>query len=318
MNGKTISNVVVDETPIKILELTVTPDTNYVGCNVNIIVRTERSSSSFRYKTTIWVDNNQPIIEDAYQYGSITHNPNFTSSKTTHTISVKVEDASGTDFSLTKTYTLNLTECQHKSVSQFDGKCYTCQKQMAASVSPSALVDQRTYYETFDAALSAAWEQLKIGDCWLVLFQDAIISAPIANEYISSGYVLNVDLNGRKITCANDSVFRVPESSKWTLNLRVSTSGGSLIGGSSSHGTIDVAAGGYAYIDVRGNYTITNTANAECAIEVHTQNSSDPSQAKIGRAEIDGNDSTKLLWAARLRSMVAISLQQAQQVKMQN
>ena len=210
-------------------------------------------------------------------------------------------------YSVTKTLVLQAVACPHTTIVQTTGKCNVCKLQMAASVSPEALVIRRTYYETFDAALSAAWEQLKTGDCWLVLFQDTTISSPIANERISGEHVFRIELNGKKITCANNSVFCVPESSKWTLDLRVSNNGGSLIGGNASYGTIDVAAGGYANIDVRGNYTITNTADAERAIVVRTQNSSDPSQVKIGKAEIAGDDSTQIGGIVALGGKVAIN-----------
>lgn len=210
-------------------------------------------------------------------------------------------------YSVTKTLVLRAVACPHTTIGQTTGKCNVCNLQMAASVSPEALVIRRTYYETFDAALSAAWKQLKTGDCWLVLFQDATISSPIANENISGERVFHIELNGKKITCANDSVFRVPESSKWTLDLRGSFQGGSLIGSNTSHGTIDVAAGGYANIDARWNYTITNTADAERAIEVHTQNSSDPSQVKIGKVDIAGDDSTNVGGIVALGGKIAIN-----------
>ena len=96
-------------------------------------------------------------------------------------------------------------------------------------------------------------------------------------------------------------------SSKWTLDLRGSFQGGSLIGSNTSHGTIDVAAGGYANIDARWNYTITNTADAERAIEVHTQNSSDPSQVKIGKVDIAGDDSTNVGGIVALGGKIAIN-----------
>ena len=210
-------------------------------------------------------------------------------------------------YSVTKTLVLQAVACPHTTIVQTTGKCNVCKLQMAASVSPEALVIRRTYYETFDAALSAAWEQLKTGDCWLVLFQDTTISSPIANERISGEHVFRIELNGKKITCANNSVFRVPESSKWTLDLRVSNNGGSLIGGNASYGTIDVAAGGYANIDVRGNYTITNTVDAERAIVVRTQNSSDPSQVKIGKVDIAGDDSTNVGGIVALGGKIAIN-----------
>lgn len=68
-----------------------------------------------------------------------------------------------------------------------------------------------------------------------------------------------------------------------------------------------MAAGGYANIDARWNYTITNTADAERAIEVHTQNSSDPSQVKIGKVDIAGDDSTNVGGIVALGGKIAIN-----------
>lgn len=306
LSQTTIQNVLVKKAPFTVGDFIVNSSAYYI--NVPFTISASVRSSSFP---------NGHIDFDYYLYiDSILKKTGKQNSSSQLYMDCTLEDGnqhtaklvvSYNGYSVTKTLMLQAVACPHTTIGQTTGKCNVCNLQMAASVSPEALVIRRTYYETFDAALSAAWKQLKTGDCWLVLFQDATISSPIANENISGERVFHIELNGKKITCANDSVFRVPESSKWTLDLRGSFQGGSLIGSNTSHGTIDVAAGGYANIDARWNYTITNTADAERAIEVHTQNSSDPSQVKIGKVDIAGDDSTNVGGIVALGGKIAIN-----------
>lgn len=112
---------------------------------------------------------------------------------------------------------------------------------MAASLSPNRLVAKRTYYETFDLALSAAWEMLKNSDCWFTMFQDAQVGT-INYEYASGGNTLHMELNGK--TLSGGVVFRVP-ADKWKLSLE---SSGTVIGDTSNatgvRGVIEVAPGG--------------------------------------------------------------------------
>lgn len=112
---------------------------------------------------------------------------------------------------------------------------------MAASLSPNRLVNQRTYYETFDLALSAAWVMLKSSDCWFTMFQDAQVGT-INYEYASGGNTLHMELNGQ--TLSGGVVFRVP-ADKWKLSLE---SSGTVIGDTSNatgvRGVIEVAPGG--------------------------------------------------------------------------
>lgn len=112
---------------------------------------------------------------------------------------------------------------------------------MAASLSPNRLVNQRTYYETFDLALSAAWVMLKSSDCWFTMFQDAQVGT-INYEYASGGNTLHMELNGK--TLSGGVVFRVP-ANKWKLSLE---SSGTVIGDTSKatgvRGVIEVAPGG--------------------------------------------------------------------------
>ena len=305
LNQTTIQSVLVKKAPFTVDDFSVN-SSSYI--NVPFQISASVRSSNFPnghidFDYCLYIDDSQKKTGKQNSYSRLYMDCTLEDGSQ-HTAKLVV---SYNGYSVTKTLVLQAVACPHTIIGQTTGKCNVCNLQMAASVSPEALVIRRTYYETFDAALSAAWEQLKTGDCWLVLFQDTTISSPIANERISGEHAFRIELNGKKITCANNSVFRVPESSKWTLDLRVSNNGGSLIGGNASYGTIDVAAGGYANIDVRGNYTITNTADAERAIVVRTQNSSVPSQVKIGKAEIAGNDSAKIGGIVALGGKIAIN-----------
>ena len=306
LSQTTIQNVLVKKAPFTVGDFSVNSSSYYI--NVPFKISASVRSSSFPngdidFDYCLYIDNSQKKTGKQNSSSRLYMDCTLEDGSQ-HTAKLVVSFGG---YSVTKTLVLQAVACPHTTIGQTTGKCNVCNLQMAASVSPEALVIRRTYYETFDAALSAAWKQLKTGDCWLVLFQDATISSPIANENISGERVFHIELNGKKITCANDSVFRVPESSKWTLDLRGSFQGGSLIGSNTSHGTIDVAAGGYANIDARWNYTITNTADAERAIEVHTQNSSDPSQVKIGKVDIAGDDSTNVGGIVALGGKIAIN-----------
>ena len=306
LSQTTIQNVLVKKAPFTVGDFSVNSSSYYI--NVPFKISASVRSSSFPngdidFDYCLYIDNSQKKTGKQNSSSRLYMDCTLEDGSQ-HTAKLVVSFGG---YSVTKTLVLQAVACPHTTIGQTTGKCNVCNLQMAASVSPEALVIRKTYYETFDAALSAAWKQLKTGDCWLVLFQDATISSPIANENISGERVFHIELNGKKITCANDSVFRVPESSKWTLDLRGSFQGGSLIGSNTSHGTIDVAAGGYANIDARWNYTITNTADAERAIEVHTQNSSDPSQVKIGKVDIAGDDSTNVGGIVALGGKIAIN-----------
>lgn len=147
------------------------------------------------------------------------------------------------DFYVIKKLEKTFKTCAHNylDVDQNTGYCRKCKSQMAASVSPSALVGQRTYYETFDLAMNAAWDMLKTSDCWFTMFQDAQVGT-INYEYASGGNTLHMELNGQ--TLSGGVVFRVP-ADKWKLSLE---SSGTVIGDTSNatgvRGVIEVAPGG--------------------------------------------------------------------------
>lgn len=115
---------------------------------------------------------------------------------------------------------------------------------MAASVSPSALVGQRTYYETFDLAMNAAWKMLKSQDCWFTVFQDAQVGTI---EYLYpndlGGKTLYMDLNEKTLT-SSGVAFHV-QWDYWKLNLSNGTVIGDTSGYNSVKGVIEVEAGGY-------------------------------------------------------------------------
>ena len=140
---------------------------------------------------------------------------------------------------------------------------------MVASVSPSALVDYRTYYETFDLAMNAAWKMLKSQDCWFTMFQDAQVGT-IEYQHLGdlSGKTLYMDLNKKTLT-SKGVAFRV-QWDKWKLNL----SNGTVIGDTSKHtsvqGVIEVEAGGY--LNVRDGTIQNKGANAP-SIMVHGSSS---------------------------------------------
>lgn len=140
---------------------------------------------------------------------------------------------------------------------------------MAASVSPSALVGQRTYYETFDLAMNAAWDMLKTSDCWFTMFENANVGGALNNEYVTGGHTLYMVMNGKTLT-SSSVVFSVPKD-RWKLNFRAvgDIPGGTLIGKSRDWGAIYVQSGGSLEIG-SGKYTIQNTySDTAASIVVH-------------------------------------------------
>ena len=174
-------------------------------------------------------------------------------------------------FTVVKTIKKTFKTCEHRhgDVDQKTGFCSKCKSQMAASVSPSALVDYRTYYETFDLAMNAAWKMLKSQDCWFTMFQDAQVGT-IEYQHLGdlSGKTLYMDLNKKTLT-SKGVAFRI-QWDKWKLNL----SNGTVIGDTSKHtsvqGVIEVEAGGY--LNVRDGTIQNKGANAP-SIMVHGSSS---------------------------------------------
>ena len=173
------------------------------------------------------------------------------------------------DFSVVKTLEKTFITCTHDWVNRDTGYCYRCNSQMAASVSPSALVGQRTYYETFDLAMNAAWDMLKTSDCWFTMFENANVGGALNNEYVTGGHTLYMVMNGKTLT-SSSVVFSVPKD-RWKLNFRAvgDSPGGTLIGKSRDWGAIYVQSGGSLEIG-SGKYTIQNTySDTAASIVVH-------------------------------------------------
>lgn len=242
-----IENVTVAEYPFSTSDITVSPEDAYVNRKVTLSVTLDgladgsEATCEYSVKTSA-----SPGTTNSEGLGSFTLDTNrtFTTDYTPKvsecTICAQIKYR---DFYVIKKLEKTFKTCAHNylDVDQKTGYCRKCKSQMAASVSPSALVGQRTYYETFDLAMNAAWDMLKTSDCWFTMFQDAQVGT-INYEYASGGNTLHMELNGQ--TLSGGVVFRVP-ADKWKLSLE---SSGTVIGDTSNatgvRGVIEVAPGG--------------------------------------------------------------------------
>lgn len=238
-----ISKVTVEKAPFSTSDITVTPEDTYVNRKVTLAVTLDCLADG-RDATCEY------FVETSTSYGTTNSeqlkSPTLDAKTFTTDYTPKVPECTicaritSDDFYVIKKLEKTFKTCTHDQVDR-DGHCRGCDSQMAASVSPSALVDYRTYYETFDLALSAAWEMLKNSDCWFTMFQDAQVGT-INYEYASGGNTLHMELNGK--TLSGGVVFRVP-ANKWKLSLE---SSGTVIGDTSKatgvRGVIEVAPGG--------------------------------------------------------------------------
>lgn len=251
IRSMSIENVTVAKAPFTTSDITVSPENAYVNREATLSVTlsefqagqagTEATCEySVRYGTN-------------YAYQKSLKNPTyradqafaveFTPSEEKYYIQAVITSG---EFSVVKTLEKTFKTCMHRhgEVNQNTGYCKGCDSWMAASVSPSALVGQRTYYETFDLAMNAAWKMLKSQDCWFTVFQDAQVGTI---EYLYpndlGGKTLYMDLNEKTLT-SKGVAFRV-QWDYWKLNL----SNGTVIGDTSNYnsvkGVIEVEAGGY-------------------------------------------------------------------------
>ena len=243
----TIENVTVERAPFSTSDITVTPEDTYVNRKVTLSVTldglADGSEATCEYSVKTSASSGTTNSE---WLGSFTLDTNhtFTTDYTPKvsecTICAQIKYG---DFYVIKKLEKTFKTCAHNylDVDQNTGYCRKCKSQMAASLSPNRLVNQRTYYETFDLALSAAWVMLKSSDCWFTMFQDAQVGT-INYEYASGGNTLHMELNGK--TLSGGVVFRVP-ANKWKLSLE---SSGTVIGDTSKatgvRGVIEVAPGG--------------------------------------------------------------------------
>ena len=239
-----IENVTVAKYPFSTSDITVTPEDTYVNRKVTLSVTlddlADGSEATCEYSVNTSASSGTTNSEwigtfnlDANQ----TFTTDYTPKVSECTICARIKHG---DFYVIKKLEKTFKTCTHDRVNR-DGYCNGCNSQMAASVSPSALVGQRTYYETFDLAMNAAWDMLKTSDCWFTMFQDAQVGT-INYEYASGGNTLHMELNGK--TLSGGVVFRVP-ANKWKLSLE---SSGTVIGDTSQatgvRGVIEVAPGG--------------------------------------------------------------------------
>ena len=268
----TIENVTVEQAPFSTSDITVTPEDTYVNRKVTLSVTLDGLADG-RDATCEY------FVETSTSYGTTNSeqlkSPTLDAKTFTTDYTPKVPECTicaritSDDFYVIKKLEKTFKTCTHDQANQDTGYCDRCDSQMAASVSPSALVGQRTYYETFDLAMNAAWDMLKTSDCWFTMFENANVGGALNNEYVTGGHTLYMVMNGKTLT-SSSVVFSVPKD-RWKLNFRAvgDSPGGTLIGKSRDWGAIYVQSGGSLEIG-SGKYTIQNTySDTAASIVVH-------------------------------------------------
>lgn len=268
-----ISKVTVEKAPFSTSDITVTPEDTYVNRKVTLAVTLDGLADGRDATCEYFVETSTSSgTTNSEGLGSFTLDTNrtFTTDYTPKvsecTICARI---TSDDFYVIKKLEKTFKTCTHDRVNQNTGYCDRCDSQMAASVSPSALVGQRTYYETFDLAMNAAWDMLKTSDCWFTMFENANVGGALNNEYVTGGHTLYMVMNGKTLT-SSSVVFSVPKD-RWKLNFRAvgDSPGGTLIGKSRDQGAIYVQSGGSLEIG-SGKYTIQNTySDTAASIVVH-------------------------------------------------
>lgn len=268
-----IENVTVAEYPFSTSDITVTPEDTYVNRKVTLSVKLNGLADGSGATCDYYVDTSASSgTTNSERIGTfnLDANQTFTTAYTPKvsecTIRAQIKHG---DFYVIKKLEKTFKTCTHDRVNQDTGYCDRCDSQMAASVSPSALVGQRTYYETFDLAMNAAWDMLKTSDCWFTMFENANVGGALNNEYVTGGHTLYMVMNGKTLT-SSSVVFSVPKD-RWKLNFRAvgDSPGGTLIGKSRDWGAIYVQSGGSLEIG-SGKYTIQNTySDTAASIVVH-------------------------------------------------
>ncbi len=242
-----ISKVTVEKAPFSTSDITVTPEDTYVNRKVTLAVTLDcladgrdATCEYFVETSTSYGTTNSERIGTFNLDANQTFTTAYTPKVSECTIRAQIKYG---DFYVIKKLEKTFKTCAHGygDVDQNTGYCRKCKSQMAASLSPNRLVAKRTYYETFDLALSAAWEMLKNSDCWFTMFQDAQVGT-INYEYASGGNTLHMELNGRTIT-SSGVAFDIPKD-KWKLDLTNGTVIGNTSGYTGVYGVIEVAAGG--------------------------------------------------------------------------
>lgn len=268
-----IENVTVAKYRFSTSDITVSPEDAYVNREVTLSVKLNSLADGSGATCDYYVDTSASSgTTNSVRIGTfnLDANQTFTTAYTPKVseCTIRAQIKYG-DFYVIKKLEKKFNTCEHDRVNQDTGYCRKCKSQMAASVSPSALVGQRTYYETFDLAMNAAWDMLKSQDCWFTMFQDATVGGALNNEYVTGGHTLYMVMNGKTLT-SSGTVFSVPKD-RWKLNFRAvgDSPGGTLIGESRDWGTIYVQYGGSLEIG-SGKYTIQNTySDTAASIVVH-------------------------------------------------
>lgn len=289
-----IKNVTVERYPFSTSDITVTPEDTYVNRKVTLSVtlddRADGSEATCEYFVLTSASSGTTNSEGLGSFRLDT-NQTFTTDYTPKvsecTICARIKCG---NLYVIKKLEKTFKTCAHNylDVDQNTGYCRKCKSQMAASLSPNRLVAKRTYYETFDLALSAAWVMLETSDCWFTMFQDAQVGT-INYEYASGGNTLHMELNGQ--TLSGGVVFRVP-ANKWKLSLE---SSGTVIGDTSKatgvRGVIEVAPGGS--LNIHGGTIKIQNKGAEAsgvnAPSIMVHGSSTGSGTVRGVAEISGD-----------------------------
>ena len=269
----TIENVTVEQAPFSTSDITVTPEDTYVNRKVTLSVKLNGLADGSGATCDYYVDTSASSgTTNSERIGTfnLDANQTFTTAYTPKVseCTIRAQIKYG-DFYVIKKLEKTFKTCTHDQVNQDTGYCDRCDSQMAASVSPSALVGQRTYYETFDLAMNAAWDMLKTSDCWFTMFENANVGGALNNEYVTGGHTLYMVMNGKTLT-SSSVVFSVPKD-RWKLNFRAvgDSPGGTLIGKSRDWGAIYVQSGGSLEIG-SGKYTIQNTySDTAASIVVH-------------------------------------------------
>lgn len=271
--GTYIKNVTVAKYRFSTSDITVSPEDAYVNREVTLSVTLNGLADGSGATCDYYVDTSASsgttnsvrigtFNLDAYQTFTTAYTPKVSEC----TIRAQIKYG---DFYVIKKLEKKFNTCEHDRVNQDTGYCSRCGSQMAASVSPSSYVSQRTYYETFDLAMNAAWDMLKSKDCWFTMFENANVGGALNNEYVTGGHTLYMVMNGKTLT-SSGVVFSVPKD-RWKLNFRAvgDSPGGTLIGKSRDWGAIYVQSGGSLEIG-SGKYTIQNTySDTAASIVVH-------------------------------------------------
>ena len=243
-----IENVTVAKYRFSTSDITVSPEDAYVNREVTLSVKLNGLADDSGATCDYYVDTSASSgTTNSARIGTfnLDANQTFTTAYTPKVseCTIRAQIKYG-DFYVIKKLEKKFNTCEHDRVNQDTGYCRKCKSQMAASVSPSALVGQRTYYETFDLAMNAAWDMLKTSDCWFTMFQDAQVGTI---EYLYPGELdgktLYMDLNEKTLT-SKGVAFHV-QWDYWKLNLSNGTVIGDTSGYNSVKGVIEVEAGGY-------------------------------------------------------------------------